>query len=249
MKRIAFYLPVALIALASHADAQTISPAWNSYRQQQTQSQQPQQPQQQAQASQDQQPQTVQQTEYAQPQPQPAYQQPQYTPAPAYRAAENDKGGFFIGAQAGKGWIYEDIDQDVVSFNAGYRWQAGPAVLVGVEVAGGKLRETQDSGYLFPEVSYGSVGANARFNFGAGNPLYGIARLGYWSAEADDGYGNTDDIDGVYAGLGLGVDITRNFNVNLVFSSYVYSNEYYYNDYYYDLNRADTLTLGLELRF
>lgn len=59
------------------------------------------------------------------------------------------------------------------------------------------------------------------------------------------------DVDGAYLGLGLGVDISRNFNLSLVYTNYVYFEDYYWegDEFYYDINRADTLMLGAEVRF
>lgn len=154
-----------------------------------------------------------------------------------------DLGGFFLGVQAGKGWVYEDIDQSALMVNAGYRWQAGAVALVGLEAAAGKLDSTREVG----GVDFTSIGGNARFNFGAGNPVYGIVRAGYWRAE-DDMYG--DSVDGGYFGAGLGVDVNRHFNLSVVYTNHVYFSGY--NDGYLDyddFSRADTLMLGAEVRF
>lgn len=163
-------------------------------------------------------------------------------------APYEDRGGFFIGAQGGKGWVYEDVDQSALMVNAGYRWQAGAVTLVGIEVAAGQLDDTEYEGFEVGSVDFASVGANARFNFGAGNPVYGLVRAGYWSAD-DDLYG--DSVEGAYVGLGLGVDINRHFNLSVVYTNHVYFTDYgYYDDeFYYDVNRADTLMLGAEVRF
>jgi len=167
-------------------------------------------------------------------------------PAPVRR--EEDRGGFFAGVQGGKGWVYEDVDQSALAVNAGYRWQAGPVSLIGIEVAGGRLDGTTDGGYDYGKVRYASIGANARFNFGRTSPVYALVRAGYWSGEDND-FGA--DADGAYVGLGLGVDVTRNFNLSLVYTNYVYFNELYWegDDLHYDINRADTLMLGAEARF
>jgi hypothetical protein len=109
-------------------------------------------------------------------------------------------------------------------------------------VAGGRLDDTEYRGVPVSAVDYASIGVNARFNFGLGNPVYGLVRAGYWSAE-DKTFGDT--IDGGYVGLGLGVDFNRHFNMSLI-----YTNHVYFNDYdYYDASRADTLMLGAEVRF
>lgn len=167
-------------------------------------------------------------------------------PAPAYQ--ERDRGGVFLGVQAGKGWVYEDVDQSAVMVNAGYRWQAGAVTLVGIEVARGQLDDADDQGVAVSAVDFTSVGANARFNFGTNNPVFGLVRAGYWLAE-DDEFG--DSVEGGYFGVGLGVDINRHFNLSAVYTSHVYFTDYgYYDDgFYYDANRADTLMLGAEVRF
>jgi hypothetical protein len=172
----------------------------------------------------------------------------QYTAAPATPTRyEEDRGGFFLGVQGGKGWVYEDVDQTALMVNAGYRWQAGVASLVGIEVASGRLDETTQDGWIYSKVDYASIGVNARFNFGRDNPVYGLVRAGYWSAEGDYGM----DVDGGYVGLGLGVDFNRHFNMSLIYTNHVYFNDYYWegSDFYYDANRADTLMLGAEVRF
>ena len=166
--------------------------------------------------------------------------------APAHY--EEGRGGFFLGVQGGKGWVYEDVDQSALAVNAGYRWQAGAVSLIGIEVASGRLGSTEDDGWRYGKVEYDSIGVNARFNFGRTSPVYGLVRAGYWAAdESDSGM----DVDGGYFGLGLGVDINRYFNMSLVYTNYVYFNDYYWegDDFYYDINRADTLMLGAEVRF
>ncbi|MEN1956631.1 outer membrane protein [Luteimonas changyuni] len=177
---------------------------------------------------------------YATPQP--------YAPAaPAGASYEDGRGGFFIGVQGGKGWVYDDVGQSALAVNAGYRWQAGAVTLVGIEVAGGKLDSTTDDGWPYAKVDYASIGANARFNFGHTSPVYALVRAGYFTADEAD-YG---DMDGGYLGLGLGVDFNRHFNMSLVYTNYVYFDSYgwYDGDFYYDANRADTLMLGAEVRF
>lgn len=161
---------------------------------------------------------------------------------------ETGRGGFFVGVQGGKGQVYDDIDQSALSVNAGFRWQAGPVALIGIEVAGGRLDSTDEDGLRYGKIEYGSIGANARFNFGRTSPMYGLVRAGYWKADDSD---SGMDVDGAYFGLGLGADINRHFNVSLVYTNYVYFEDYYWegDDFYYDINRADTLMLGAEFRF
>lgn len=177
-----------------------------------------------------------------------AYPQP-YVPAPMPARHEDDRGGFFLGVQGGKGWVYDDIDQSALAANAGYRWQAGDVTLVGIEVAAGRLEDTEEDGFRYSEVEYASIGANARFNFGATSPVYGLVRAGYWLAE-DNEFG--DSVDGAYVGVGVGVDFTRNFNMSVVYTNHVYFSDYGWtdnDDFYYDINRADTLMIGAEVRF
>lgn len=174
--------------------------------------------------------------------------QPYAAEQPVSTRYEESRGGFFLGVQGGKGWVYEDVDQSALAVNAGYRWQAGAVSLIGIELASGRLDSTEDDGVGYGKVEYASIGANARFNFGRTSPVYGLVRAGYWAAE-DDEFGM--DVDGGYFGVGLGVDVTRNFNLSLVYTNYVYFNEYYWDDgeFYYDANRADTLMFGAEVRF
>lgn len=166
--------------------------------------------------------------------------------APARR--EEGRGGFFVGVQGGEGWVYDDVDQRALAVNAGYRWQAGAVSLVGIELARGRLDSTTEQGLRFGDVDYGSVGVNARFNFGRTSPVYALVRAGYWAAEDDD---IGMDVDGGYFGVGLGVDVNRHFNLGLTYTNYVYFNEYYWDggDFHYDASRADTLMLGAEVRF
>ncbi|MGY1424476.1 hypothetical protein [Lysobacter sp. A289] len=173
--------------------------------------------------------------------------QPYNAAPPAPARYQEDRGGFFLGVRGGKGWVVDDVDQSALAVNAGYRWQAGAVTLVGIEAAHGRLDETRHDGWSYSKVEYTSIGATARFNFGATNPIYGLVRAGYWTA--DNNYGM--DVDGGYFGVGLGVDITRNFNVSVTYTNHVYFNDYYWDDgeFYYDANRADTLMFGAEVRF
>ena len=169
--------------------------------------------------------------------------------APVYATREQNRGGFFLGVQGGKGWVYDDVDQTAKAVAAGYRWQAGAVTLVGAEVVFGKLDRTRDDGWRYGGVDHLSLGANARFNFGSDNPVFGVVRGGYWIT-GDNARG--DRLEGGYVGAGLGVDINRQFNMSLVYTTHVYFNDLYWThdgDLYYDANRADTLMLGAEVRF
>ena len=185
--------------------------------------------------------------------PAPAATSAAYEAPVASHSGEAGRGGFFIGAHAGKGWVYEDVDQNAAMLNAGYRWQVGSVSLIGVEVAAGKLDDATDDGWRYDAVDFASIGANARFNFGAGNPVYAVVRTGYWAADTSVNDGDEHaDIDGGYFGLGLGVDFNRHVNMSLVYTNYVYFEDYGWtddDDFYYDVNRADTLMLGVEVRF
>lgn len=237
------------LGLAAQASAQSISPAWDAYRRQQkAQQQQPPPPAQPTNANGTQAaPPVVQidgQTDAA----------PAPKPAPAAvrpRKVERIQSGAFVGVQGGKGWIYDDVDQDMWGASAGYRWRAGSVTLVGVEVAGGHLERTGSDDIFVDDVEFVSVGGTARFNFGD-SPMFAVARLGYWSAKTNGGHG--ERVDGGYAGAGLGVDLGRHASLSLVYSAYVYANSYYYNDSRYEyygteVNRADMVNLGVELRF
>lgn len=245
-------VPLLLLAVASDAGAQSMSKGWTAYRAQQ-------------------------QAAAVPPAQQPAMQGEQAGATPAYpaqgqvaapvgsaapapapasqwypREREQPQGGFFVGVQGGAGWIYEDVDQRMLGLNAGYRWQAGPIVQVGVELAGGQLQDTDHRGWYYPGVNYASVGVNARINFGRDSAWFGIVRGGYWYAEPDkQEYFDDSYTDGGYAGLGIGVDINRHFNLQLMYTAYLYSNSYYYgyDDDEYRINRADVLSVGGEVRF
>lgn len=235
MKKLAaVVVPVLLIAGASTAHAQSMSSGWTTYRAQQ----QGQQTQPVSTVSSDGNSQTVAASAYASTPAQPVQRQ----------RVEQPQGGFFVGAQAGAGWVFEDIDQRVLSLNAGYRWQVADFAQMGIEVAASRLEDTEWRGYEIPSVNFASVGANARINFGRNSPWFGIVRSGYWYAESDDWFGEGGNIDGGYAGLGIGVDINRHFNLQLMYTAYLYSNPYYGLDGD-RVNRADVLTLGGEVRF
>lgn len=241
MNHILRCLPLALAAFALHAQAQSLSPAWDEYRKDGTPAPTA-QPQTQTQAQAQAQPTAV-------TAPAPAYQ-----PTPARsRDLNADDGGFFIGAQVGQGWIYEDVEQDAVAISAGYRWQAGPWTQVGVEVSTGRLDSTDYDIYEIPKATYRAIGANARFNFGD-SPWFATVRGGYFNADQDDLDGGDFSTDGGYAGIGIGVDVNRHFNVTLGYTAFVYADDYTYDacedDFDdCDFSRADTVMLGIEGRF
>jgi hypothetical protein len=239
MKPLFRYLPLALAAFALHAQAQSVSPAYEAFRNKEAPQPAPTQA-------------ATPTTQPAAPAPAPAYAAPApyVAPAPAREAEEN--GGFFVGLQAGQGWIYEDVEQDAVAASAGYRWQAGPWAQVGVELSGGRLDSTNYRGYDVSKATYKAVGANARMNFGD-SPWFATVRGGYFDAEQEYS-DSTFSTDGGYAGLAIGVDINRHFNVSLGYTAFVYADDYAdedCDDYDYDcdFNRADTVMLGIEARF
>jgi len=172
--------------------------------------------------------------------------------ADAARAYEEDRGGAFIGVSAGKGWIFDDVDQSARQLTAGYRWQAGPVSLLGVEVSAGKLSAKTQDDWRYDPVDFAGIGFSGRFNFGRHSPVFALVRAGYWAADASVNDGaQRADVDGGYVGLGLGADIGRHFSLSLTYTNYVYFNELYWQDgdLYYDANRADTLLFGGEVRF
>lgn len=243
MKPLLRYLPLALAALALHAQAQSISPAYEAFRKKEAPQPAATQP-----ATPTAQPAA---TTSAQPTPAPAYAAPAPYVAPAAARENEEDGGFFVGVQAGQGWIYEDVEQDAVAVSAGYRWQAGPWAQVGVELSGGRLDSTDYRGVEVPKATYKAVGANARFNFG-NSPWFATVRGGYFDARQDGYYGELST-DGGYAGVAIGVDISRHFNISLGYTGFVYADDYndcyYDDDDYCDFSRADTVMLGIEARF
>ena len=242
MKPLFRYLPLALAAFALHAQAQSVSPAYDAFRNKETT-----QP-----APESATPANPQAASVAAPAQAPAATAPYLAPAPAPVREARQNGGFFVGVQAGQGWIYDDVEQDAVAVNAGYRWQAGPWAQVGVELSGGRLDEATDGGWRFPKATYKAVGANARMNFGD-SPWFATVRGGYFDAEQKIPGGGDFSTDGGYAGVAVGVDINRHLNVSLGYTAFVYADDYYYDDCdYYDdcrFNRADTVMLGIEARF
>ena len=233
-----------LLLTAGAADAQSISEGWAAYRAQQTAptAVTPAQPQVAGEAA----PQVTSDS--------PITQTPAAAPAPAPQwggpspKREQPQHGFFVGVQGGAGWVYEDADQCAVSASAGYRWQIEDFAQVGIELGAGKLRETHEKDFLVPEVRFTNIGANARFSFGRNSAWFGTVRAGYWRAKSDDYWGKVST-DGLYGGVGVGVDVSRHFNLQLMYTGYLYSADYNYNDEEYEVNGADTLTLGAEVRF
>jgi hypothetical protein len=227
-------LPLALAAFALHAQAQSVSPAYESFRNKDAAQTAPAQP-------------AAPETQAAAAAPAPA---PYVAPAASREASGN--GGFFVGLQAGQGWIYDSVEQDAVALNAGYRWQAGPWAQVGVELSGGRLDETTEGNWRYAKATYKAVGANARMNFGD-SPWFATVRGGYFDAEQEYS-DSTFSTDGGYAGVAIGVDINRHFNISLGYTAFVYADDYAYGcdddyDYDCDFNRADTVMLGVEARF
>jgi len=231
-----------LLLTAGAADAQSISKGWAAYRAQQTAppAATPAQPPVAGETT----PQVASASLVA---PTPAT-----APAPQWGGPsskrEQPQSGFFVGVQGGAGWVYEDADQRAVSASAGYRWQIQDFAQVGIELGAGKLRETHDKDFLVPEVRFTNIGANARFSFGRNSAWFGTVRAGYWRAKSDDYWGKVST-DGLYGGVGVGVDVSRHFNLQLMYTGYLYSADYNYNDEEYEVNGADTLTLGAEVRF
>lgn len=169
------------------------------------------------------------------------------TPTAYSTASDAPRGAFFVAAQAGQAWIYDDVRQDARAIGAGYRWQAGPVVQVGIEGVAGRIDGEKTRAFGVGDTDYASLGANARFQFG-GSPMFAMTRLGYWRADVDT-YRGGEIIDGAYAGLGLGVDFNRHLNLTLAYTLHAYAERYGYGTYDFDINRADLLTLGLEARF
>jgi hypothetical protein len=243
MKPLLRYLPLALAAFALHAQAQSISPAYEAFRNKQAPQPAPTQP-----ATPTAQPAAATPAPSA---PAPAYAAPASHVSPATAPEDEEDGGFFVGVQAGQGWIYEDVEQDAVAVSAGYRWQAGPWTQVGVELSGGRLDETTEGDWRYAKATYKAIGANARMNFGD-SPWFATVRGGYFDAEVD-GADEEFDADGGYAGVAIGVDINRHFNISLGYTAFVYADDYTYDDCDDDLdcdfNRADMVMLGVEARF
>lgn len=174
---------------------------------------------------------------------------------------------FFVGAQAGHAQFnVHNVSNDNAGtqrLSFGYRWQAGPVTQVGVEVGGGRIGEVGDSyynGYAYDGVSvktrYLSVGVNARFQFGRDSRWFAVARGGVMSYRQDnrDSYSSggftmqqssSSSDAGIYAGAGLGVDLTPNFNLSVMLEGYTFHDNPYVDGTY----SAGMITAGAELRF
>ncbi len=195
----------------------------------------------------------------------------------AVPAAHAKGGFFVAGQAGQATYDDSGLDEDSADTRAlslGYRWQAGSIAQIGVEVGGGEVDEISqssayDDGYfsgnsrIGMDARYAHAGANARVNFGRDSRWFAIGRLGYmgYSQNVNYRYDNylngapfrgeswtdSEDGGGAYFGGGLGMDITPNFNVNVMVNGYAYSGTDY--DGNVDEDTASTTTLGLELRF
>jgi len=168
---------------------------------------------------------------------------------------------------------FDDDSANARAFSGGYRWQAGAVTQVGVEVGVGKVDEIgegysytfgsySETGHYGMDAAYRHVGANARFNFGRDSRWFAIARGGYMRYEQNlsarytasfngsqidsQSVSDSDTGSGAYFGLGLGVDITRNFSVNVMRDG---QTGYDGGEEDEEVDTASTTTLGLEVRF
>lgn len=165
----------------------------------------------------------------------------------------DNRGGFFAGAQVGQARVFNNVDQDSLSFNAGYRWRAGSIALVGVEGGVGRLDGARDRRLDLDvgEFKYRHVGAIARISFGHDSRWYGIARSGYFDGDIEAG-ADESNADGAYFGVGIGADLTHNLNLNLVYTTYAFPNWHHYwdeRDYSIEFEDIELLSFGVEYRF
>lgn len=173
---------------------------------------------------------------------------------------------------------FDDNSANTRALSGGYRWQAGPVVQIGIEAGFGSVDEvggeiffySDGTGYTETsrasvEADYRHLGANARFNFGQDSRWFAIARAGYMTYDMDAGVhieardngtlvdtldlSANDDGGGAYFGAGIGVDITPNVNVNVMYNGYAYSDFESDNFSEDDIGTASTTTLGIEVRF
>lgn len=174
--------------------------------------------------------------------------------------------------------VFDDSDTPTRALSGGYRWNAGPIVQIGIEAGLGELDDlegdffyyTDGMGYeetarIGMDISYRHVGANARINFGEDSRWFAIARAGYMAYDMDarlhyEARDNgqlvetlddtaSDEGGGAYFGAGLGLDVTPNISLNLMFNGYAYSSfegDGYIED---DVGTASTTTFGVEMRF
>ncbi|HJW47691.1 MAG TPA: outer membrane beta-barrel protein [Lysobacter sp.] len=192
-------------------------------------------------------------------------------------AAQAKGGFFVGGQAGEATYDDSGLDEDSAgtqAFSGGYRWQAGAITQVGFEAGFGKVDEiTQDYSFdggsytqndrIGMDADYRLIGANARFNFGRDSRWFAIGRGGYMDYEQNSSFQSATYVDGVqvfgyndsvsdngggaYFGAGVGMDVTPNFNVNLMFNSYAYTS---YDDGYTDeVSSATATTLGIEVRF
>jgi hypothetical protein len=172
-------------------------------------------------------------------------------PVAAFAEDNRQQNGWFVGlayAHSSDTTIGANIkwSTDMTSLNAGYRWAVGSQSAIGVELGGGSSNNkfTLDSaGSVSVSVSVngtqGFVGMNGRTNFGQSR-AFGLYRLGAYSESVKlDGTTYTSN-SAMYAGLGIGADLTPRFNIQ---ASYLYLSGS--GD---DPNR-NAIQIGLEYRF
>lgn len=127
----------------------------------------------------------------------------------------SEGGGVFVNADLGRADPDEnDLESgNYWAVNAGYRWQVGPDVKLGVE---GGYMSWGDFGLRGPPTYAGSikidgwtVGANLHYNF---TPNWYLgARLGMFRADGSGHISNvsaSDSDTGTYGGIGIGYDFT-----------------------------------------
>jgi hypothetical protein len=170
-------------------------------------------------------------------------------PVAAFAADNKQQNGWFVGltyARSGDARLDDNIkwSTDMTSLSAGYRWAIGSQSAIGVELGGGNSNnkftlDGMNSISVSVNGAQGFLGMNGRTNFGQSR-AFGLYRLGVY-AESVELDGTTYTSDGaVYAGLGIGADLTPHFNIQ---ASYLYL-----SGSGGDPNR-NAIQIGLEYRF
>lgn len=134
-------------------------------------------------------------------------------------AHADGSGGVFVNADLGRA---DPNERDLGSgnfwgINAGYRWQIGPDVKLGVEGGYTSFGDFDIRGYSGSlKIDGWTVGANLHYNF---TPNWYLgARLGVLRADLSghvSGFSAEDSGTGEYGGLGVGYDFSRNAGLGL----------------------------------
>jgi hypothetical protein len=149
----------------------------------------------------------------------------------SYTNREQEEGGWFIGVNYAKvdtskgvntwesatGLNGISADYYLAGLNGGYRWPVGSRTAIGIEVGGGTSHFNSNVVTIYGDriagsASYGMLGLNGRVNFGE-SPAFFLFRAGSYVESLNIGNGMSLTSSTPYAGIGIGADFNRNFNI------------------------------------